>query len=398
MKGFISETQLANLQVTKPLCHRCRLDMKCNSPRIGSFGHNAKNIMIIYSNVSEDQDKIGSLFDGGSYLSLVKPLSRIGVSVANDCLVISATDCRNEEHNTKAIDHCRPYVLGMIEEHKPHIIITVGLPALRSLVSNRISFSIGKTAQWRGFQIPDQKFKAWIVPLHSTAFMFGEKVNPAYKTIFNNDLAAIKPLLKKDVPNYGDEKDKITIVTEKEHIKGLLKGIKKTDKVIAFDYEGTGLKPYASGHRLVSASIAFDGGCISFPLYGEILPEFLAILSDPNIKKIAQNFKYENTWTLMMYQCVVKNWVWDTMVAAHLLDNREGVTGLKFQVYQKYGLPNYSGDVDAMLKSGDSNSINRIDEINIKDLLLYGGMDSMFTFRIAKEQTKIMGFYNDIFG
>ena len=111
--------------------------------------------------------------------------------------------------------------------------------------------------------------------------------------------------------------------------------------------------------------------------------------------KMAHNMKYEMTWTETILGYSVKNWEWDSMQAAHILDNRGGVTGLKFQVYVNFGISDYASEVKPFLESGskDANALNRIEELIATEggkqkLLLYGGLDSLYEYKLAIKQRK----------
>jgi hypothetical protein len=84
----------------------------------------------------------------------------------------------------------------------------------------------------------------------------------------------------------------------------------------------------------------------------------------------------------------------DTMQATHIIDNRQGVTGLKFQTYVQFGVIDYASDVSPYLGSVDpknGNSLNRIMELVKKPggkemLMKYCGLDSIYEFRLAIKQ------------
>jgi hypothetical protein len=125
---------------------------------------------------------------------------------------------------------------------------------------------------------------------------------------------------------------------------------------------------------------------------------FINLLANSQIGKIAQNMKFEESWSVVRLKQSVNNWIWDTMLAAHILDNRPGVTGLKFQVYTQFGVVDYSSEVESYLQSVDetsANSINRIMElVNDKQgkekLLKYCALDSIFEYRLSKIQRDII--------
>ena len=172
---------------------------------------------------------------------------------------------------------------------------------------------------------------------------------------------------------------------------------KITPYEIAFDYETTGLKPHAPGHRIVCASVAD----MSDHAYSFMMPQkrserqpFIDLIKNPKIGKIAQNMKYEHTWSMVRLQTEVQNWVWDTMLASHIFDNRVGVTSLKFQVYVQFGIVDYESEVASYLQAidnKDGNALNRIQQLLLKPmgrnkLLKYCGYDSVYELRLAHKQ------------
>ena len=119
------------------------------------------------------------------------------------------------------------------------------------------------------------------------------------------------------------------------------------------------------------------------------------ILADKNISKIAHNMQFEDTWTKVILGVDVQGWEWDSMLAAHVLDNRSGYTGLKFQALINFGLYDYSSEIESYLKGveeKDANSMNRVDDFINKvpngeqKLLTYCGVDSLVEYRLAQYQ------------
>ncbi len=105
----------------------------------------------------------------------------------------------------------------------------------------------------------------------------------------------------------------------------------------AFDYETTGLKPHARGHRIKCASVAFSPDVVyAFMMPGKKKDRepLIRFLRNRHIKKIASNIKFEEQWSNVRLGTEVKGWHWDTMLNAHVFDNRPGhITSIKFQAY-----------------------------------------------------------------
>jgi len=112
--------------------------------------------------------------------------------------------------------------------------------------------------------------------------------------------------------------------------------------------------------------------------------------------KIGQNIKYEDNWCHELLG-PVDGWMWDTMLASHVLDNRAGITGLKFQAYVNFGILDYSSHIEPFLRAPGSNDLNCVEEAPRRDLLLYNGVDSMVTYRLAMKQMAAMEFHVEDF-
>jgi DNA polymerase-1 len=73
------------------------------------------------------------------------------------------------------------------------------------------------------------------------------------------------------------------------------------------------------------------------------------------------------------------------MNTAHVIDERKHFTSLKFQSYYKWGVPYYGKHIDPYKKG---HPYNRLEEVDLHDLLLYGGMDSLLGGRLRNLQVK----------
>ena len=143
-----------------------------------------------------------------------------------------------------------------------------------------------------------------------------------------------------------------------------------------------------------------NGISVAFPMSKSITPQVVKLLRDKNIGKIAQNIAHEDKWTRAILKTKVNPWIWDTMWASQVLDNRVGGNGLKFQAYVRYGVIDYSSHLekyltplDEKLKLRGSNAINRIEEANLHDLLIYCGIDSLITRMLALDQMEQFGIF-----
>ncbi len=171
--------------------------------------------------------------------------------------------------------------------------------------------------------------------------------------------------------------------------------------LLAFDYETTGLKPDRPGHKLYCVSVCWRKDvAYSFPLLDadkKLLRLFKRIMQAPDIGKTAHNMKFEDRWTRAILGVDVQGWAFDTMLAAHVLDNRSASTGLKFNVAARLGVWDYDSHIKSYLKghgNHGANNFNDIHKIPMQDLLQYCGMDSLVQYRLAIDMMEEIGIEN----
>ena len=164
--------------------------------------------------------------------------------------------------------------------------------------------------------------------------------------------------------------------------------------LLEVDFETTGLKPFRPGHKIVSISLCCDKNhAISFPFdyqhfwdsrqFVQIKKRVRRILTHPKILKMAHNIKFEQVWANEILGVDIHPWGWDSLIAAHILDNRAAYTGLKFQTYLNFGVYPYDGPVKKYISG---HPFNKMEECPLEDLLHYGGLDSLFGFMLEEPQ------------
>lgn len=373
-------------------CASCGIIKDAITARMKPFGNFKKKILNIGGIPSESDDERGKPWHDTTGRFLKKSYESLGIDLFDDCLNINAVNCHTKQSiGSYQVACCRKSVLKVIKEYKPDIIVLFGDLALESIIGSRWKSDMGTLDKWRGWAIPDQDLRAFICPMYHPGRV--ADANKEVQTIWKRDLSKVRDLLKEPFPIYKEP----TIIQLND-----LQPLKKiTSGSIAFDYETTGLKPHAPGHRIVCASVAVSEDLV----YSFMMPEtkserepFVELLKNPNIYKIAQNLKFEHTWSLVRLRTTVVNWLWDTMLASHLFDNRTGVTGLKFQAYVQFGIVDYSSDIRPYLEAKDNkngNALNNIEElIKTKEgrnkLLHYCALDSVYEYRLAKWQRGVL--------
>lgn len=397
MEGFFTkkETETIDRIDGKTLsCFSCGLFKKCLSPKMPPYGNFKKKILNIGEAPGEVEDRSGKPFQGVTGTLLRKMYRNLGIDLFEDCLNINAVHCRpveageNREPTNYEIECCRKTTLQTIYEYKPKVIVLLGNSAVYSIIGHRWKKDLGGITKWRGWSIPDRDMAAWICPTFHPSYVERAEASDV-ELIWKQDLQQAIECSKTPLPPYVEP----TI----EEIKDLSVLNTITSGMIAFDYETTGLKPHAEGHRIVCCSIANSENhayVFMMPLSKIERKPFTDLLANPNVSKIAHNMKYEEAWSFVRLKQPVENWYWDTMQATHILDNRVGVTSLKFQAYVQFGIVDYASALDFYLKPKTiegANDKNKIFELlqtpdGKKKLLKYCGLDAIYEYRLAMKQ------------
>lgn len=399
MKGFFNKKEMES--VSRPggktySCVSCGRFNGCENAKLQPFGDFKKGILNIGGAPTEIEDKRGRTFQSKAGRMLAQFYREFGININEDCLNVYSVACYKVTTPTRyEIDCCRKNIMKIIKQYQPKVIVLFGDIALYSVIGNRWKKDLGTISKWQGWQIPDQQLMSWIIPTFDIDFVLNSK-NAVASVLFRKDIENAIKLVEKELPVHVTPTIRV-LKPEQLHI---LDKIDNCD--IAFDYETTGLKPHAFGHKIVCASVARNENLaytFMMPNKKEQCLPFLNLLQRKTVGKIAQNMKYEDTWSIVRAGAQVVNWVWDTMQAAHIIDNRPNITSLKFQVYVQFGIIDYDSEVEPYLRAKEdnrnANAINQINELLKKPggeeaLLTYCGYDSIYEYRLAKLQRTII--------
>ena len=391
MSGFFHSSKLVTTKSTVPriaLCGSCSLHKGCVTPKMEPQGEGRKKILLVGEAPSSIQDKKGKLFAGKSSLRLKEMLRQAGVNLKKDCWKTNAVICHSpnaDKLDSDKINACSCNLFKTIKKLDPTVVILLGRVAVQSMIGTLLQEETSSIAQWIGYQIPNHNPNVWICPTYHPSYLERMKDPVLDKLTARHLHEAVSKAVSKPYQKIPSFKKEIEIVSRPYEAAKILKAQLKKTKEIAFDYETNCLKPEYPKSEIVSASVCFDGNyTIAFPFSGEAIEPFLDLLRHP-CGKIAANMKFEDRWTRYKFKMKVKNWVWDTMQAAHVLSNKTQ-TGLKFQSYVLLGQRSYNKHIEPFLESAGKNHLNRIHEIDLMDLLLYNGLDSLLEAKIADIQ------------
>ena len=397
MSGFFpaSEVVAYKPQMVIPRCGACGLHLGCQSPKMPVSGQGRMGILVVTEAPGEAEDQKGSHLagPGGQYLRSV--MSSHGVDLDRDCWTVGALSCRPPDSRpptTKEIDYCRPLVDKAIRELNPRVILVLGGAAIRSVIGPIWRDNPGEVRLWTGWKIPAQRYNAWIVPAQDPSEicrMEKDREGPVFRLWFERH---VESALKVDgrpwdeVPNYASQ---VRVLLDPNQAAVWIREKIAAGGSIAFDYETNMLKPDGQDARIVCCSICWRGReTIAYPWVGEAIVASKEIL-ESDVPKLGANNKFETRWS-RRFGIEVANWSWDTMLSAHHLDSREGITSVKFQAFVRFGQEDWSAAIKPYLESPSSITPNRIHQVNLRSLLVYCGVDSLIEFKLAMNQRQEM--------
>ncbi len=389
MTGFFSSSEI---QRDRPIgfvsrCGACGLHKRCESPKMEPYGEGRKRVLVVGEAPGQHEDEEGRPFIGKAGRLLRRSLGEIGADLDRDAWTTNALVCRPPKNATpdeKQIEWCYPNLLRSLKRFEPRVVITLGRAALVSVLHGYWR-NVEALERWVGWKIPLQEH--WLCPTYHPSFLLRMK-NGLMDRNFVNDLRHAFDI-EEDPPQQPDWKKKIEILYDEDQVYEALRAIDRESEWAAVDYETNCLKPDYPNSQIVSCAVSNGRRTISYPWRGRAIEATGHFLKSERTQKIASNLKMEERWTLAKFGYGVSRWGWDTMIAAHCLDNRPGICGLKFQSFIKLGVPSYNEHIEPYLIG--RGWYNQIRQIEIGQLLLYGGMDAILEYRLAMLQRREMG-------
>jgi len=397
--GFFQPSTWTTKKKTRalPRCGQCGLAKQCISPRMQPYGEGRRGILIVGEAPGETEDRQGRPFIGNAGRLLRSVAKNAHLNLDRDCWLTNAVICRPPKNtiDDMYIEACRPNLIKTIKRLQPRVVVLLGLSAIKSLIGTEWGRDIGPMSRWAGWSIPSRAANAWVCPSYHPSYLMRSNEDLVLMQKAEGDLANAVSLASGQAPpilKLEELQRSVEVIEDPQRALVRMRNLAKQSGVLAFDYETTGLKPERAEQRIVSVSFCLDGAdtfaCMLSKRHHSALSR---ILRNPKLKKVASNLKFEERWTRHVLGHPVANWHWDTMLAAHVLDNRSGITSLKFQVYVEFGVPDYEAHVEKLLKAKKANDINRIAEIHPRDLLIYNGMDSLLEYMLCQRQRLYMG-------
>jgi len=389
----LSEYRNRQSFISSPKCGLCRLCTGCKSPSMPPKGEGRKKILLVGEAPGEREDELNEPFVGESGKFLREILHTFGIRMERDCWKTNAVLCRPPENRTpteKEILSCRPNLLKTIQELNPNGILLLGAVSIKSLIGHLFREKVGNIGIWAGQVIPNQNPNVWIVPTYHPSYLLRIQ-NEAAIVLFQKHIRKLLDVCQnkpwENPPNFSEQVERI--YSPSEAAKRIQVWCGKKGR-FAFDFETNTLKPEREKAAVLSCSVCWWGReTIAFH-WTEETKEAVEALLYSDSEKIAANLKFEERWCRHIFGKPVPNWIWDTMLAGHMLCNERGAAGLEFQSFVHLGVPDYSASVEKYLECSGKSEYNQIKKIPADELLLYNGLDSLLTYKIFQIQKKLL--------
>ena len=392
MKNIIFDVnEVAGKQIVKKYygfvdspCKLCGLYKNCINPKIKPYGDGKKGIFILGEAPGKEEDKKGIPFIGGSGQLLSDTFYEFGIDMNKDCIRSNVLQCRPPENkfDEDKVSFCYDRLEKQIKEFNPKLIICFGRHAAARILPNHIvpglSGDKGQVSLIRGDIYPSRQYNCWIAVSFHPAYILRDSSN---ENIFKQDIEKAISYVDKSLPKtLCDSGENIWLGNDKKKCLEILEEFSTNEKLTNFDYETNQLSPYTGTPIIYMVSVSQNpnkGYVIPLhPIDKIIWKSFIKFLKSDTPKQ-NQNFKFEDNWTRSIFGFPVNNWVWDTMLSQHLIDERSDKKNLAFLAYKETG-----EEYKEIVNRSDFTSAP------LESQIKYSSLDSRFPLVITKSHIK----------
>ena len=395
-------------------CYSCNLYSKVHSPKLEAYGNGKNGILLILPPPSEEEDRFGLCGMGEKNAWLKQQLASIDI-VWEDCTIVNVIGCHTNNLKGSQNVCCLNRLERIVKQVKPRLVIAFGNSTLQSTVGQEWTRNLGDIIKWHGFVIPKRDWNCWLVhTFYTDDIVYNENYwrnqnwskasgtfekaraverSGAYKMYLRAMKEDIRKAYKKSfepLPVRPEEVSPVSVLSEDEAVVWMetayvyLKN--NPEALLACDLETSGLKCYNENQFAYSISFMYDKsiGSVGFLITNKTLPYIQKIFSlNPRI--VGANWKFDYCWCRRKLNCNPENLYADVVILSHLLNNKDGITSLKFNTFWRYGI-SYEDTVHKYLEAKGTNGVNNIKQAPVHDLLYYNALDVVYTMYCVLDQ------------
>lgn len=353
------------MAVRNPVCTKCELFLEAHTVCLMGAGESKQpDLMLVGDCPGPSEDHSGVPFIGDVGQRLNNILLELGID-KQKIYMTNAVKCHTPDHRKPKkveIDACRDYLLQEIRLVQPKVIVAMGQAAAESLLAEK-NMAIGKN---RGAirYMPDEGLSH--IPVVVT-------YHPSYTLRVEYAIKYMLEDLEKAVSCIdGVRQDTITVK----------RGVAPAAKRVVIDLETSDLDTFSNNFE------TFCLGTCSEPGVGHVTDhksKVKEICEDPKVMKVGHNLKYDIK-ALAREGITVKGPIFDTLVAAHMLDENLPSFGLKelAVTFTPYG--DYAREIREKMKAA-RNSMRSVWTEDPNMVRKYCGHDVGATYDLMRQFT-----------
>jgi len=367
-------------------CSKCNLCKNANTVQLGGEGPEDADIMIIGEAPGADEDELGRPFIGQAGRYLRKHIFQ-GVGLDVDSIYMTnAVRCRppgNKTPTKQNIRKCREHLVEEIKRVKPKVAILMGnVPLNSALYLDKVK----DISKYRGKLMWHSEWNCWIMPtFHPSAPMRDRRdgLRWRYKAMIEDFEDAIYCSISRK--KASSELPKFNIVTKDETLIRYLK-MALTCSIVAVDIETDRLKPT---NDILGMSLCCRTNGRYYPVYfqwstltecSDAVVLLTKLLGSEKVTKVFQNVEFDDKF-LRFHGFKTKGTVYDTMIAAHLLDENFS-TGLDANTWRYLKFGGYSRPLHEYKFENKFTKTTSYKKIPFNVLAPYAALDALATFQL----------------
>lgn len=347
-------------------------------------GGKTTDILVVGESPGHVEERVGKPFRGKSGDVLNAMIKSIGLD-RSDVFIANATRCRIDKDTdgvriqNAAMRECRFFLDAAIKLIKPKLIVSLGAIALKQLTGKqKILSNRGRVfeSEW-GVPILCTVHPAYI--LRGAQKKFPQipisKMTQKERMIFE-DFSRVTEILQGETQ--GVDYDSYTQGNYADW-----KTFAKS-QMFAFDYETTGLDPFAPDFRILSVALSTPEGFTKTFLLrnGQLPPAFKKLLQNKRIQKVVAARGFEEKVTRVAGGVTIEGPVHDVLMMGHLVDENGA-----------HDLQTLAGVYTPLraIKDIVGGDRTNLAEVPKETLVQYNGVDADATMRLYTTLGKTIG-------
>jgi DNA polymerase-1 len=361
-------------------CSICGLFRNCSNPKMEPHGNFEKEIMIIGDLPTIADDQQGKNFTGEIGNILRTEALSAGLNLEVDCLLTNVLRCSSPDNIFKEekVQFCYDKLEVLIKEKQPKLIMCFGKEAVTRIFGNVSSQLMSKLKQINnvhGYIFPSLKYNCWVSIHYSPRYIEGRPND--YLDIFKKSIVDATKYINKSLPLTLLDRLNVKYIDNPEEIAKCLQYHSESNTWVSFDFETSGLMPYASNFRIYLMSITLEiNGKTSVLDLRENYYNINVALSNfalSEAPKVCHKFEVNIIYSLFGHG--IKNWENDIMISQHVLDERKNNKSLEFQTFEATG--------EEFKQTVNKNDFLSELEYNFDAAIEYSGADAIYPLIIT---------------